>query len=214
VSSTAPKRQRLTPERRRDLILEGAERVFAERGYEAASMEEIARAAGITPAVIYDHFPSKAQLHVQLLEGQAAALIDSVAAALVAAPDEPGERLRIGIDAYFGFVERHRFAWRMLIREPPSDATIAAAYLQLEHEATAAIAAFIEAGAPGALDGFPDRERASEMFAETLKGAQNGLAAWWYEHPEVPRAEVVERMIDFCWLGLERTAEARTGGEG
>jgi AcrR family transcriptional regulator len=214
VPSTEPKRRRLTPERRRDLILEGAERVFAERGYEAASMEEIARAAGITPAVIYDHFPSKAALHVQLLEGQAAALIDSVAAVLAAAPEEPGARLRIGIDAYFGFVERHPFAWRMLIREPPSDAAVAAAYLQLEHEATAAIAAFIEAGAPGALDGFPDRERASQMFAETLKGAQNGLAAWWYEHPEVPRAEVVERLIDFCWLGLERTAEARTGSEG
>ena len=39
-----------------------------------------------------------------------------------------------------------------------------------------------------------------------LKMAQNGLAVWWYEHRDVPRADLVDRVIEFCWVGLERIA--------
>jgi AcrR family transcriptional regulator len=188
-------------------------RVFAERGYEAASMEEIARAAEITPAVIYDHFPSKARLHVELLERQTAELLVHVGTALQSASDDPAQRMRVGVDAFFGFVEEHRFTWRMLFRDPPSDPEVASAYIRLERQATAGIAAFIEAGAGTALAGYPDPERATQMFAEALKAAQNGLAAWWYEHPEVARDEIVERLLDLCWVGLERVAEGRRGGD-
>jgi AcrR family transcriptional regulator len=212
AAATREKRKRLSPERRRELIREGAMQVFAERGYEAASMEEIARAAGITVAVIYDHFPSKAKLQVELLERQTAALLGHVGRSLEGAPDDAGERLRIGVDAFFAYVEEHRFTWRMLIRDSPSDPEVAAAYAQLERQATAGIAIFIEAGAGGTLANYKDPERAAEMFAEALKAAQNGLATWWYEHPDVPRAEIVDRLLEFCWIGLERVAEGETGG--
>lgn len=185
--------------------------VFAARGYDAASMEEIARAAGITVSVIYDHFPSKADLQVELLERQTAALLGHVGAALEEAPDDAGERLRTGVDAFFAYVEAHRFTWRMLFRDPPSDSEVAAAYARLDQQATAGIALFIEAGAGGALAGYTDSARAAEMFAESLKAAQNGLAVWWYEHPEVPRAEVVDRLLEFCWIGLERLAGGEAG---
>ncbi|HEV3093839.1 MAG TPA: TetR/AcrR family transcriptional regulator [Solirubrobacteraceae bacterium] len=205
-TETPPKRRRLSPELRRRLILDGAMQVFAERGYEAASMEEIARAGGITPAVIYDHFPSKAKLQVELLERQTTDLLEHVGAALQGVPADPAERMRVGVDAFFAFVEQHRFAWRMLFREPPSDPEVSAAYMRLEGRATRAIAAFIEAGAGDALARYADPERVTQMFAEALKAAQNGLAAWWYEHPEVSREEVVERLLELCWVGLERMA--------
>jgi AcrR family transcriptional regulator len=211
VAAANKKRRRLSPQRRRELILEGAMQVFAERGYEAASMEEIARAAGITVAVIYDHFPSKAKLQVELLERQTVALLEHVGGSLEDAPDDAGERLRIGVDAFFAYVEKHRFTWRMLIREPPSDPEVAAAYARLERQATAGIALFIEAGANGALAGYADPARAAEMFAEALKAAQNGLAIWWYEHPDVPRAEIVDRLLEFCWTGLERLSRGEAG---
>jgi AcrR family transcriptional regulator len=203
----APKRRRLSPNLRRKLILDGAMQVFAERGYEAASMEEIARAGGITPAVIYDHFPSKAKLQVELLERQTTDLLEHVGTALQSARANPAERMRVGVEAFFAFVEEHRFAWRMLFREPPSDPEVSAAYLRLEHRATAAIATFIETNAGDALAGYANRKRVTEMLAETLKAAQNGLAAWWYEHPEVPREEIVEGLLAFCWIGLERMAK-------
>jgi AcrR family transcriptional regulator len=206
------RRRRLSHEQRRELILAAAMQVFAERGYEAASMGEIAGEAGITPAVIYDHFPSKAKLQIELLEGQTTELLSHVGTALQAAPDDPTERMRAGVDAFFGFVEEHRFTWRILFRDPPSDPEVAAAYLRLERRATAGIATFIETGAGDALAGYADPGQAAEIFAEGLKAAQNGLAAWWYEHPEVPREEIVDRLLELCWDGLGRVAKSSSKG--
>lgn len=204
-------RRRLSAAERRELIRQGAMQAFAERGYEGASMGEIAQAAGITPAVIYDHFSSKAELQIELLELQTAELLAFVGEALQNAPEELEERMRIGVDAFFRFVEEHRFAWRMLFRDPPTDPGVAAAYRRLDRQATVGITAFIEASAGADLTGEDDPGPAAEMFAEMLKNSQNGLASWWYEHPEVPREEIVQRLLQFCWTGLAQLASRGQG---
>jgi AcrR family transcriptional regulator len=203
---TAAPRRRLSATERRELILAGAMPIFAERGYQEAPMAEIARAAGITPAVIYDHFASKAALQIELLERQTAELLGFVAAALGAAPPSPEARIRAGADAFFRFVQEHPYAWRMLFRDPPSDPEVAAAYGRLSSEATDGIAAFIEAVAAEALASYPDPAQAAQIFAQLLRMSQNGLAAWWYEHPDVPRHVIVERLLEFCWLGMRQVA--------
>ena len=60
----------MTADERRGAILQAALDVFARRGYHAASIDEIAQAAGISKALIYEHFPSKRELHVSLLEAE------------------------------------------------------------------------------------------------------------------------------------------------
>jgi hypothetical protein len=99
----------------------------------------------------------------------------------------------------------------MLFRDPPSDPEVAAAYRRLSRQATEGITGFIEAGAGNALADYPDPRQAAEMFAELVRMSQNGLAAWWYEHKEVPREVIVERMLEFCWVGLERVANEGGG---
>jgi AcrR family transcriptional regulator len=199
-------RRRLSAEERRERILAAALAVFAKHGYHEASVPAIAKAAGITPAVIYDHFPSKAALHNTVLEAQSQRLLASVGAAVAAAPEDLSQRLRAGVDAFFAFVEREGFEWWLLVREPPKDASVSATYGKLQKMATQGIAALIRAGAPPELLDEPDAERDLEMFAQLLRTAQNGLAAWWYDHPEVPRSVLVDRVVEFCWVGLERVA--------
>jgi len=209
VATVSSRRRRLAPAERRELILDGAMRVFAERGYEGASIGAIAREAGITAAVIYDHFPGKAALAIELLERQTEDLFAAVGAALEAAPAGPEEQMRTGVEAYFRYVEEHPFAWRMMFREPPADPEVAAAYRRLDARATQRIAALLRAGAGDALAGEADPERALELFAELVKVSQNGLASWWYEHPEVPRGEIVDWLMRFCWAGLGELVEGR-----
>jgi AcrR family transcriptional regulator len=198
------KRKRLRAEERRERILEGALQVFAQRGYQEASMTAIAKAAGISPAVIYDHFASKAELHTTLLEWQAQTLLESVGAALASAPDDPRERLRIGVDAFFGFAQKQGFGWWLLFRDPPTDPAVAATYGRIQHGATLGIAALLREATPPELLADPDAERDLEMFAQLLRTAQNGLAAWWYDNQHVPREVLVDRVVEFCWIGLER----------
>jgi AcrR family transcriptional regulator len=204
----------LSAEARRELIVQAAMEVFAERGYQEASMAEIARAAGITPAVIYDHFPSKAELQILLLEQQTTELLAFVGAAVAREFETTTERVRVGVDAFFTFVEEHPYAWRMLFRDPPTDPAILSTYRRIHQQATAGIAIFLRVSAPETLLDEPDADRDLEMFAEMLKMAQNGLAVWWYDHREVPREVLVDRVLEFCWLGLERlSAGERIGSE-
>jgi AcrR family transcriptional regulator len=68
MSSRPETRKRLTAAARREVIAAAATELFAERGYQRASIEEIARRSGVTPPVVYDHFASKRDLYRDLLE--------------------------------------------------------------------------------------------------------------------------------------------------
>jgi AcrR family transcriptional regulator len=202
------RRRRLPAPERRSRILLGAMRVFAERGYADASMTEIARAGGVTAAVIYDHFASKQDLHGVLLEEQTDALLAYVGSALAGAALDPEQRMRAGVNAFFGFVQAHPFAWRLIFRDPPADPAIAAVHTRIHKRATQSMTVFLDTAAPDFRRGEVDREQTLEMFAQMLKMSLNGIAGWWYEHPSASREELVERVLDFCWRGLQQLASA------
>ena len=176
-------------------------------------MAAIAEAAGITPAVIYDHFPSKSALHLELLELKAERLLATVGAAVAAAPEDLEARLRAGVDAFFAFVEQQEFAWLLLFRDPPTDPELAAAYAGIQQNATAGIAALLRQSTPPELLDQAGAERDLEMLAQLLRTAQNGLAAWWHAHRDTPRAAVVDRVLEFCWLGLDRVSRGERAGD-
>ena len=195
-------RKRLTAQERRDAILGAALEVFARRGYNGSSIDEIAQTAGISKALIYEHFPSKRDLHASLLESHVQEIFERLAAA--AATSDPGEvRLRAGVDAFLGFVETRRDAFRMLFRDAvePEVAEIVAS---LQRQTAAAVAGMI-ATEPRKRRGDPARDRiAIEMLAHQLTGAVQSLALWWGDHPEVRREGLVESVMNFAWVGLER----------
>ena len=200
-------RTRLRPEERRQRILDAAVELFAERGYEGASINEIARAAGVVASVIYDHFPSKRALHIELLEIHGSALIERAVQPVQGA--SPRELLRLTTEAFFEFVEEDPFVWRLVFRDPPADPEIAAAHRHVRDRATEAIAGLIEGAVPGVEPswGIP-RRQASWMLAEAARAATDGLAAWWYEHPDVPREQVVTVAVALLWQGFGGIVES------
>jgi AcrR family transcriptional regulator len=212
TQETKPRR-RLTADERRRAILSAAQEVFAGRGYHGSSIDEIAQAAGISKALIYEHFPSKKDLHVSLLDMHVQELFERLAGA--AATDEPGDvRLRKGLDAFLAWVEEHRDAFRMVFRDA-ADPEVADVVRRVQAQATTAVAALMatEPMAPAASE--EARELAISMLAQQLTGGMQALALWWDDHPDVPREVVVDSAMDFCWLGLERVRDGenmRAGG--
>ena len=208
--STRPTiRKRLSASERREEILRAAVALFGERGYHASSIDDIARAAGISKALIYEHFSSKEELHMRLLEENARELMQRLAEA-TAGDLRAEQRLEAGLDAFFRFVEERRDAWRILFQEV-TDPGVARTLDRIFDQVTAVVAALI-AEDPGArslpADSEPVREESIRMLAQMLVGAVQSLANWWADHRKVPRERLVELVMDFAWVGLDRL---RTG---
>jgi AcrR family transcriptional regulator len=210
VTTRPDTRSRLTAPERRERILAAATEVFAEHGYSGASVGEIAERAGVVASVIYDHFGSKRELHIELLHSHGEALMERSISQVTG--EEPYGLLHASIDAFYRFVEEDPFVWRFLFRDPPSDPEIAAAHRRVQERATSGIAGLVTAGALGARSvlGIP-AERAIWMVAKASQEATQGLAEWWWEHPEVPREQVVDLAVELLWRGhrglLELAAE-------
>lgn len=201
---TKPLRKRLSAEDRRIAILDAALEVFGSRGFHAASIDEIAQAAGISKALIYEHFPSKKDLHVSLLERHAQEIFGRLARS--ADTSEPGElRLRKGVDAFLEWTETHPDGFRLLFRDA-LEADVAEVLETLQAQAAGAIAALM---ATEPIERNPNEKPeelrlATEMFAQQLSGSVQSLAIWWQAHPEISRKFVLECVMDYAWLGLER----------
>jgi AcrR family transcriptional regulator len=199
-------RRRLSAEERRRLIVEAASRTFAERGYLGASMERIAAAAGVSAPLIYEHFDSKKNLYVALLDLNGRAL-------LAATTREEGfasveDLLRANILGFFEFVRDHRSAWRMLFLDPAPDPEIATAQHALQSAATKRLAEVIVARVRGLrVSAKVPRKRAEELIAEAGKSALNGLAVWWWDHPDVSAATLAAVAMDLLWRGLQNLGE-------
>jgi AcrR family transcriptional regulator len=210
TQDSKPARRRLSAPDRRAAILDAALQVFSGRGYHAASIDEIAHEAGISKALIYEHFPSKKDLHASLLQRHVQEIFEALARA--AAGPEPGEvRLRNGVDAFLEWVETHPRAFRLLFRDN-FEADVAELLQGLQQQATAAIAGLMATepiGPAPADETQAERKLAVDLFATQLSGAVQSLAIWWRDHPNVKREFLVDCVMDFAWLGLERVR----GGE-
>ncbi len=141
-------------------------RLFAERGYHAASMDGIAAEAGISKAVVYDHFTSKRELYTVLLDTIRGDMDTLIAEAIAPLPE--GERVWTAIDVFFGYVERNRDACRLLFLEVQGTTEVAAIVQQLDERVAEALSATLAAN-PEIFGGHPERERQVRILAELLK---------------------------------------------
>jgi AcrR family transcriptional regulator len=206
--SAAPRR-RMSAAKRREVIETAATELFAERGYHATSIDEIARRSGVTPPVVYDHFESKQDLYRRLLERHFAELRQVWREHL---PGDAESERRIGraVDAWYAYIESHPFAGRMLFRDTTGDPQIAAMHEEVAAASRAEILPLF-AGGPAAegIVGRLDGEQV-EMAWVVLRGVLQGLAMWWTDHRDVPREEIVAMTMNSLWIGFERAGE----GEG
>jgi AcrR family transcriptional regulator len=187
---------------RAEQLLDLANRLFAERGFHATSMDELARRAGVSKPVIYDHFDSKEQLFATCVRRTGEVLADRVATA-VGAESDPRARLRAGSIAYFRFLQDQLQAWVVLFAdEEVRDARFAAEASRIRRRQSDLMIRLMAESSGTA----PDHEGRTRLEAMTLAiaGAYESLSLWWHEHPEVPPEELADWLLDLIWPGLEQ----------
>ena len=183
---------RLPAARRRRQLLDVALVRFAAKGFHATSMEEIADAAGVTKPVLYQHFGSKRQLYLELLDDVGSQLMDAISKATAGA-DGPRRQVEAGFLAYVGFMTERPQAFPLLFGSGARrDPEFADAVRRVEASIADAVAALIEAD-------IDDEHR------RALAAAIVGMAEGVLRHATPPAADptaLALQIADLAWAGL------------
>src|SRR3954447_11261208 len=178
-------------------ILEVAGRIFAARGYHAASMEEIAAQAGVTKPLVYAYFGSKENLYVAYVERSGRELLERMRRATNPS-SPPDERLRAGTLQFLRFVEERRDGWQMLQAEATTcGGPLAEEVAGLRQGIAQMITQLLMETIPNAR--VRDETTASvDGVAHAIVGAGESLANWWLAHAELPPERAVELLVAFA----------------
>jgi AcrR family transcriptional regulator len=202
-------RSRLSRDDRMEQTLTAAHALFAERGYAAVKMDEIAAAIGVTKPLLYNYFGNKERLYTACMEQAGESLTATVADA-VAASASPGDALGAGVRAFFSFLDSDRAAWAVLFDETlPRGGEVAdrvAAYRGriLELVSTAMLAQLPEARRDAA-------KAEIEALSVALLGAAEALARWWLRTETLSAEGAAELLISTIEPGLRsRSAPTST----
>jgi AcrR family transcriptional regulator len=176
-------------------LAELAEELFAERGYAGASMDELARRAGVTKPVVYDLFGSKDGLYRRCLERSAGQLAEVVTAAARTEGDLE-TRVRAAGIAFLRFAAEHRVSWDILFLEP--DGRFASEAADIRRRQAAMVAGFLAELMPGS------DPRRLEVLANVINGAFEAVAGWAAEHPEASPEWLADQVVALIGPGLRR----------
>ncbi len=204
--------RRLTADARRRQLFDVALSLFAEHGYSATTMDDIAEAAGVTKPLVYQHFDSKRALYLELLDVFSHSMIDRIVQATGAA-EGPRQQVELGFAGYFQLMVDNEHAFRLLYgRDAPDDVELGAALRRVEETIAQAIDPLIDAD----LD--PDHRL---LLAHAVVGMAEGASRHWLDvhrrhtpegdgtpENEVDRADEAARLAaqlaDFAWAGLRQ----------
>ena len=195
-----PSRRRISGGERRESILALTSQAFAERGYDGVRTAELAKSAGVSEALIYQHFRTKAELYRAAVDRSADILQDRLTTA-VGASGAAGERLELAVDAFLEYVSDGSNAWRVLALHV-SDPELADYQRGLRTRATSALADLLAADPRTSGNGLTRAQL--EQLSEVIVGGAEALANWWSQNPRAERAELASLLTGFAWSGFEQ----------
>jgi AcrR family transcriptional regulator len=185
-----------------------ARALFAERGYAAVTMDDVAAAAGITKPLLYNYFGNKEGLYLGCMAPAGDALIATVIAA-VAATSNSADALEAGLTAFFAFLAQDRAAWRVLFDETlPASGELARMVGVYRERLADLVGATL-------LEQLPTnrRQRAStevQALSSAVLGAAEALGRWWLRTDAISAEDAAAMLITTLGPGLrERAARYR-----
>jgi AcrR family transcriptional regulator len=204
VREEVPRARMSGKERREQLIRIGRE-VFASRGYDATTIEEIAERAKVSKPVVYEHFGGKEGLHAVIVDREVQELVSRLRLALDA--DHPRGALEGVTDAFLGYIEEHQEGFRVLVRDAPvgaSEGSLPAVLADVATNVEALLARELKAR------GY-DRKMAP-VLARALVGMVALTGQWWLDEGKPKRKVMTAHLVNLVWNGLKDLKKDPTKG--
>ena len=187
---------RLPREERRAQVLTAALEVFVAQGYHAAGMDDIAERAGVSKPVLYQHFPSKLDLYLALLDDGIASLLDTLHSALESTHDNK-QRVRGAVTAYFAFVDNPEGAYRLVFESDLTNEAAVSDRLDAADSACTAMLSQVIAEDTGL-----SQVQAQLLAAGLLGMAQIAARRWLREADALGRDAAVDLIASLGWRGI------------
>lgn len=188
-------RVRMTGQERREQLLDVGRALFAERGFEAASIEEIAQRAKITKPVIYEHFSGKEGLYAVIVHREVQRLLGRITEALDAT--QPRAMLEQAACAFLSYIEEEQDGFRILVRDSPVTSTSGTLASLIGDMASQVeyifVAEFKERGF---------NPKLAPLYSHALVGMVALVGQWWLDVKKPSRDQVAAHLVNLAWNGL------------
>jgi AcrR family transcriptional regulator len=193
---TRRSRSRMSGKERREQLLDIGRTLFAARGFEGTSVEEIAAKAGVSKPVVYEHFGGKEGLYAVVVDREMRRLLESITGALTTA-SRPRELLELAALALLDYVEQSTDGFRILVRDS-SVGESTGSFASLISDATKQVEHLLVAE-------FKARgydAKTAPMYAQMLVGMVALTGQWWLDARKPRKAEVAAHLVNLAWNGL------------
>ena len=190
------KSARLPRDDRRAQLLVAALEVFTAAGYHSAAMDEIADRANVSKPVLYQHFPSKLDLYLAVLDLHIDSLVFAIQKA-IASNRENSSRVAATVEAYFGFIDNEGEAFRLLFESDMNlEPQVRERLNRMTYDCAAAVSAVIS------IDTGLGKEE-SMMLAVGIIGTVQTTARHWLDRDgKIDRQRATELVMNLIWRGI------------
>ncbi|WP_189209973.1 MULTISPECIES: TetR/AcrR family transcriptional regulator [Actinokineospora] len=181
---------------RREQLLDVARALFAEKGFEAASVEEIAHRANVSKPVVYEHFGGKEGIYAVVVDREMQSLLAGMTRAL-SEDAHPRLLLERAARALLDYIEGSTDGFRILVRDSPV-ATSTGTFSSLLNDIASQVEHIL--GVQFSKRGYDAKLAA--LYSQALVGMVALTGQWWLEARKPKKDEVTAHLVNLSWNGL------------
>jgi AcrR family transcriptional regulator len=188
---------------RREQLISIGRGLFAERGFDATSIEEVAARAKVSKPVVYEHFGGKEGLYAVVVDREVRAILERITTALTAG--HPRELLEQAALSLLDYIEEETDGFRVLVRESPvmsASGSFSSVLNDIAHQVEHILGAEFKAR-----DYDP---RLAELYSQALVGMVALTGRWWLEVRKPRKETVAAHLVNLAWNGLSHLEKKPT----
>jgi AcrR family transcriptional regulator len=185
----------MTSAERREQLIAIARKLFAERGFDGTSIEEMASRASVSKPVVYEHFGGKEGIYAVVVDREVRQLLDMMRASLT--PGHPRMLLEQAALALLDYIEQSSDGFRILVRDSPVGSATQSFVSIISDVASRVEYILAEEFASRGFD-----PKNAPMYAQMLVGMVGTTGQWWLDARKPSKNEVAAHLVNLAWHGL------------
>jgi AcrR family transcriptional regulator len=193
---TTTARSRMTGKQRREQLIVIGRKLFADKGFEATTVEEIASRAGVSKPVVYEHFGGKEGLYAVVVDREIRSLLDAITGALTTEANARVLLERAAL-ALLDYIENSTDGFRILVRDSPTGQATGSFASLISDVATQVEHLLAAEFKRQKLD-----PKTAPIYAQMLVGMVALTGQWWLDSRKFKKTDVAAHLVNLAWNGL------------